>query len=305
MTRRGQETDNRYPVPARRMGWLLLVVLGLLLAGGLATQTAKAAVALAYFEPEARADRVRVAWGTSEEYDLLGFQVYCKQVNQPDSAYHPIGGMIQATGGLTTTADYSLDAFGLVPGVAYCFQLQEITSNGEPGEVFVRCGYGLNIAPPTETPTPTTTPTATATPSPTATPTPEATNTPTPTETPTPSPTPSPTPTPEPGTPIPPFVVHTATFTPTPAQTVATFTPIPTVTPQAGAPLTGLLGSSQGTPVAGAEGEGGGDQASILGANALTGLLCLSTLGAGGLGLLALLGGVFFMRSRRDDQVRR
>lgn len=302
-------TDNRQISKTRSRPWPGLLWLGIVLAGlmvmGIRPAIGEAGVLLAYFEPEARADRVRVQWGTAEEYDLVGFRVYCKQINEPDSAYHPIGGLIAATGSLTTTADYSLDAFGLVPGVQYCFQLQEITTTGEPGEIFVRCGYGLNITPtlpPTDTPTVTPTPSETPTPSPTVTPTPSVTDTPTPTETPTASPTPTVTPTPDPGTPIPPFVVYTATFTPTPRPQLATFTPIPTVTPLAGGALSGLLGPGQGTPSAAASPTA---ESGLFGSRTLAGLLCLSSLGAGGLGLLSLLGGLFFIRSRRDDKTRR
>ena len=299
MIDRARGRDNRKVVPARQLAWGLIGLIIMVFGLWMGVRTAQAAVALAYFEPIAQADRVRVAWGTTEEYDLLGFRVYCKGVSEPDSAYHPIGGLIAATGSLTTTADYTLDAFGLTPGVDYCFQLQEITSNGEPGEVFVRCGYGLNItptAPPTDTPTVTPTATDTPTPSPTATPTLDVTPTPTVTET----PTPSPTATPDPSTPFPPYVVYTATFTPIPRQPVATLTPLATVTSLAAGPLTGLLAPGQSTPAVAATA-----QPNLLGSNTLVGLLCLSTLGAGGLSLLALLGGLFFMRSRRDDQVKR
>ncbi len=302
MIDRARTRDNRNAVSARHLVWGLIGLAIMLFGLWMGARSAQAAVALAYFEPVAQADRVRVAWGTTEEYDLLGFRVYCKGINQPDSAYHAIGGLITATGSLTTTADYTLDAFGLTPGVQYCFQLQEITSNGEPGEIFVRCGYGLNItptAPPTQTPTVTPTDTSTATPSSTPTPTLDVTPTPTVTETPTATPTVTPEAS---STPFPPYVVYTATFTPTPRQQVATLTPLATVTPQAGGPLTGLLGPGQSTPAAAATATA---QPGLLGANTLVGLLCLSTLGAGGLGLLSLLGGLFFIRSRRDDQVKR
>ena len=282
----------------RRFGWVGLLLAGMLLGTIAGAKPAWAAIQLAYFDPIAQADRVRVTWGATEEYDLLGYRVYCKREDKPDSAYHPIGGLISATGSLTTTADYSLDAFGLLPGVSYCFKLKEITSNGDPGEVFVRCGYGLNITP---TPLPSDTPTVTPTPSETPTPTPLFSPTPTPTETPVPSPTPTDTPTVEPGSPTPPYVVYTATFTPTSNQPQATFTPLPTATPLAGG-LFGLLGPGTGTP---APAPAVTPQTGLLGSSIFTSLLCLSTLGAGGLGLLSLLGGLFFVRSRRDDRVER
>ena len=245
------------PSPWWRKLWLIGLLLGLIpgAIGGifLGAKSAEAALQLAYFDPIAQADRVRVTWGTTQEYDLLGYRVYCKEENQPDSAYHPIGGIITATGSLTETADYSLNAFGLVRGVSYCFQLQEITSNGDPGEIFVRCGYGLNITPtPLPSPTPTVTPTPSETPTatPTATPTPLFSPTPTATETPIPSPTPTATLTPEPGSPTPPYVVHTATFTATPVrQPQATFTPLPPPTPLAAELFRGLLAPPNGTPV--------------------------------------------------------
>lgn len=284
--------------------WLIVCVLGLIPAAigaiFLGAKSAQAAIQLAYFDPVAQADRVQVQWGTTEEYDLIGFRVYCKGESEPDSAYHPIGGLIAATGSLTETADYSLNAFGLTPGVRYCFQLQEITNNGDPGEIFVRCGYGLNITP---TPLPSDTPTITPTPSETPTPTPLLSPTSTPTDTPTVTPTPTPTLTPEPGSPTPPYVVYTATFTATPVrQPQATFTPLPTATPLAAGIFSGLLGSTNGTP---APATSPTPPAGLLGSNTLTSLLCLSGLGIGGLSLLSFLGGLFFIRSRRDDRVER
>jgi len=253
---------------------------------------AYAAVEMVEFRAFSLSDRVRLEWETAQEYNLLAFQVYCKLEAEPDADYHPIGFPFPGKGSLETGGVYFMEIRELQPGVSYCFRLQEITSDDEPGEVFEICGYGIRVTP---TPTMTPTPTETETPTPTVT----DTATPTPTETPTPlPPTETSTPTPE-GTqtggltiqlstaiPEPTFELLVATPTPTPELIPPTATPLPTVTP---ASAFGFFGYS-GRPPFGLT--------SL--SDMLVLLLCLGAVGLGVLGVLTLLGSIFYLRSRSE-----
>jgi hypothetical protein len=140
-----------FRIVAPKIFWKYLVLLVVATCAGLLALfyvwPASAAVELNYFTVTSASSVVLLDWGTAREYDLQGFQVLCKQASEPDIAYHPIG-VRAAKGNATTGAQYDfLVDRGLTPGVSYCFRLREITTTGDPGEVFERCGYGLNITP--------------------------------------------------------------------------------------------------------------------------------------------------------------
>jgi hypothetical protein len=120
---------------------------------------AMAAVVLEYFNVVPSSSAVLLEWSTLSEYNLRGFEVLCKAVNEPDSAYHRIG-FFNPKGNATQGAQYDLLVTDLKPGTAYCFRLRELTTDETPGEERERCGYGLNITPTPSLPataTPTTT----------------------------------------------------------------------------------------------------------------------------------------------------
>ncbi len=106
-----------------------------------------AAVELNYFSVVPSSSAILLEWSTAKEYNIIAFQVMCKKVGELDTAYHPI--VTKSSKGSPSegmTYDH-LVASGLTPGVPYCFRLKEITVNGEPGQIFDRCGYGLSITP--------------------------------------------------------------------------------------------------------------------------------------------------------------
>ncbi|MFN8441074.1 MAG: hypothetical protein U0175_09905 [Caldilineaceae bacterium] len=106
-----------------------------------------AAVELNYFSVVPSSSAVLIEWNTAKEYNLIAFQVLCKKASELDTAYHPIVTK-SAKGSPTEGMSYDhLVTSGLTPGVPYCFRLREITKNGEPGQIFDRCGYGLSITP--------------------------------------------------------------------------------------------------------------------------------------------------------------
>ncbi len=110
-------------------------------------QTALAAVQLNFFNVIAFPTSVMLEWSTAGEVNLAGFDIQCKQANEPDTAYHEIG-FQPAKGGPDVGALYDFPVTsGLVPGNSYCFRLKEITTDGSPGEVFDRCGYGPMVTP--------------------------------------------------------------------------------------------------------------------------------------------------------------
>jgi hypothetical protein len=120
------------------------LVFGVLLAG---VQTAAAAVQLNFFNVIAFPSSVTLEWSTASEVNLAGFDIQCKQADEPDTAFHEIG-FQRAKGGPNVGALYNFPVTsGLVPGVSYCFRLKEITTDGSPGEVFDRCGYGAMVTP--------------------------------------------------------------------------------------------------------------------------------------------------------------
>lgn len=279
------------PGVLRRISFLFLCLLGLGIGSIAALQ---AGVELLRLDIIPLADRVRIEWETTSEYDISAFQLYYKLESESEAEYQPIGQPITAQGELQSGALYTAEFFQLQPNTSYCFRLREIPSNNEPGEQFERCGYGINTRPtPTPTNTPTVTPIPTETPIPTSTPFP----TPLPTD-PLPTPTSTDTVTPDPNsteqggvtivmTPAPPptFIVLTATPTDTPVVFAPTPTPLPIATPVTilpGIGLDGLLGWSATT--------GFEDVVALL--------LCFGGIGLAIIGLMTLLGTIFYLRSR-------
>ncbi|MEZ4637144.1 MAG: hypothetical protein R2873_15615 [Caldilineaceae bacterium] len=279
------------PSLLRRIGFLTLSLLALSLGTFSALQ---AGVELLRLDIVPLADRVRIEWETTSEYDISAFQLYYKLESEAEAEYKAIGQPITAQGELESGALYKAEFFQLQPDTSYCFRLKEIPSNDEPGEEFERCGYGINTRPtPTFTATPTITPIPTETPIPTSTPFPS----PLPTS-PLPTPTPTSTPTVDPTTeaqggvavvtapaPAPTFIVLTATPTNTPVVFAPTPTALPVATPAAILPgfgVDGLLGWSAG---AGFE-------------DVMALLFCVGGIGLALLGVMALLGTIFYLRSR-------
>lgn len=123
---------------------LALIALGVAL---FCTWPVFAALQLEYFNAIASPSAVLLEWSTLSEYNLAGFQIECKEATAPESDYHLIGTR-QAKGSQTQGAQYDfLVDRGLTPGTAYCFKLVETTTDGAPGDIFERCGYGLGITP--------------------------------------------------------------------------------------------------------------------------------------------------------------
>lgn len=123
------------------LGGLALLVLILL------TQPALAAIELSYFYVISNPASVILQWGTRSEFNVQGFEIQCKRVDEPDIAYHRIG-FVSAKGGPSTPAQYHFPVTqGMQPGVAYCFRLVELTTDGTPGEMQDRCGFGPGVTP--------------------------------------------------------------------------------------------------------------------------------------------------------------
>jgi hypothetical protein len=124
--------------------------LGLVLAGAaiwLLLWPARAAIQLKYFEIENVPGGVSLQWATAAEYDLSGFEVLIKKSGELDDKYHVIG-EVSAEGNPQGGATYIFPVVGgLKAGKTYCFRLREISINGEPGDIFDRCGWGVDIAP--------------------------------------------------------------------------------------------------------------------------------------------------------------
>ena len=123
------------------LGGLALFVLILL------AQPALAAIELSYFYVISNPASVILQWGTRSEFNVQGFEIQCKRADEPDIAYHRIG-FLSAKGGPSTPAQYNFPVTqGMQPGVAYCFRLVELTTDGTPGEVQDRCGFGPGVTP--------------------------------------------------------------------------------------------------------------------------------------------------------------
>jgi hypothetical protein len=131
----------------RKLVWLV-VLLGLASAGvSLLIEQVAAAIELDYFIVVPTQRDITLQWATVAEYDLSGFEVLCKREDELDNAYHVIGD-VPAEGGPQEGATYLFPiTSGLERGVTYCFRLREVPINGEPGDIFDQCGYGLGIVP--------------------------------------------------------------------------------------------------------------------------------------------------------------
>lgn len=142
-TSAGTQTRQR-----RVVAWLL-AALGLLVLVGVSP--ARAAIALNYFTVAVTGKSVTLQWSTAGEYNISGFEVLCKTVDEPEEAYHRIG-FREAEGTPNQGATYYWTvSSGLAQNQVYCFRIREVTTDGMPGDVYDRCGYGLLITP---TPTP-------------------------------------------------------------------------------------------------------------------------------------------------------
>jgi hypothetical protein len=140
---------NRPSFSGRRFLLALVTafVIGLTLMATMA-DSVWAAIELAYYRAASTSNAVFLEWATVREININGFEILCKRVNDPETAFHPIGSRI-ALGNATTGATYNFDVTsGLVPGERYCFRLREITNDLTPGEAFDLCGYGLGLTPP-------------------------------------------------------------------------------------------------------------------------------------------------------------
>lgn len=108
---------------------------------------AQAAVELLYFRAESTATSVVLSWATAREIDVDAYLIYCKPIDEPDTEYRWIG-QKWATGGPDLAAEYTFEATeDLYYGEQYCFRLEEITTNEEPGERRDICGYGPGVTP--------------------------------------------------------------------------------------------------------------------------------------------------------------
>jgi len=240
----------------RRLAWSVLapLALGILL---LCAPVALAAVQLNYFNVISFPTSVTLEWSTASEVNLAGFDIQCKLASEPDSAFHEIG-YVRAKGGPNVGALYSFEVkTNITPGTAYCWRLKEITTDGTPGEVIDRCGYGPMVTPtpgsgaiPIFTPVPVQTdafgnpivPTPTvAAPVAPAVPT-DAFGNPMP---------PTPLPTPFPGVPpaVPTDAFGSPLAVPLPVATDAFGNPLPTVPPVPQAIATDAFGSPLPTPI--------------------------------------------------------
>ncbi len=120
-----------------------LLSLGALL---ITIRTVLSAADIEYFNAISTSNMVLLEWSTRSEYNVARFDVLCKLASEPDAAFHVIGSR-PSKGSPTQGALYDFPVTQLEPGVAYCFQLHEITTDDEPGERRNLCGYGLNITP--------------------------------------------------------------------------------------------------------------------------------------------------------------
>ena len=99
-----------------------------------AARPVSAAFILKYFTATTVNNQLLLEWETISEFNISGFELFCKEEFQPDDQYHPIG-THPAAGSLESGVAYDfLVESGLEPGVTYCFRLQEITTDGSPPE---------------------------------------------------------------------------------------------------------------------------------------------------------------------------
>ncbi|MBP8291668.1 MAG: hypothetical protein KAX65_02775 [Caldilineaceae bacterium] len=136
-------------IKARRTSLLVgmaALVSTVLFAGILWAQPLLAAVEFNFFNVISSPAGVVLEWSTASEANVSGFDVLCKRSDEADTQFHSIG-YVPAKGTLGTGALYTFPVTVLEPGAPYCFRLAELTSDGTPGEVQDRCGYGISITP--------------------------------------------------------------------------------------------------------------------------------------------------------------
>lgn len=156
MNSNSQPTEQVVVTPDSGRGRIRQIVLALLLPV-LATVmllstiwSVNAAAVIEYFNAISSSQAVLLEWSTASEYNVAGFEILCKKTTEPDNLYHRIH-YVESKGNPTLGARYDYLVTRLEPGVAYCFRLHEVTTDGEPGEMRDVCGYGLSLTP---TPTP-------------------------------------------------------------------------------------------------------------------------------------------------------
>lgn len=106
----------------------------------------RAAVVLEYFNAIASGSVVLLEWSTASEFNVAGFEILKKGVDEPESSFSRIG-FYNAKGDTSSGALYDTVVNNLAADTAYCFRLREVTTDDEPGEVRDLCGYGLSITP--------------------------------------------------------------------------------------------------------------------------------------------------------------
>ena len=148
---------------------------------------AQAGVDLAYFRATGYDDHVLIEWGTAQERDNVGFNLYRTEAPSfNDSSKVDLGFIPAQHPGGVLGADYSYTDSDIQAGTTYTYYywLEDVDFHGVP----TRHGP-VSASTPTETPTstPTATPTSTPTATPTSTPTRVPTGTPTAVPTATPS----------------------------------------------------------------------------------------------------------------------
>ena len=124
----------------------LSLCLAILLGLAVVQPAARAAVVLDYFEVIPQASGVLLEWATLAEFNLDGFNIYVKEVTEPSAEYQIIG-TEAAQGGVDRGYFYTFDVGNLAAGIAYCFRIQEIVTDGTAPEAFDRCGYGIDVTP--------------------------------------------------------------------------------------------------------------------------------------------------------------
>ncbi len=123
---------------------LLLIAAGVIL---VSYWPVKAAMMLSFFRAESTAASVVLNWGTASEINVEGYKIHCKEQDEPYSAYHVIGTRI-AKGGPGIPAAYEfMVTQDMHYGEQYCFRLEEVTTDGIPGEQHDICGYGPGVTP--------------------------------------------------------------------------------------------------------------------------------------------------------------
>ena len=133
------------PLLQQRLGTLLLLLIAAIVLL-LTYFPANAAVQLEFYTATPTDSSVQLEWATVREFNLEGFTILAKLASEPEASYHIIGTRI-AQGDPSLGARYSFNATDITCGESYCFRLQEVTTDGTPGEIFDLCGYGQGVTP--------------------------------------------------------------------------------------------------------------------------------------------------------------